>query len=340
VVLVSLIAASNGLEKSNAPNFSTERTDHLQMFKEWMAYYKKSYTGAEMEQRFFVFVDWIQRTKEMNKKHNTNAFGITKFSDMTSAEFRAKYLMAPGEYKPPQLTTNLTLDEQIKQANPRGIKLSSIAGLHDWGQEGYTTAVKNQLQCGSCWAFSATEQIESNWAMKHGLPQPLSPQQIVDCDRSDSGCGGGWPYRAYGYVQGAGGLETDAAYPYTGQNGNCQDNGQKVVQITGYQPIGVGDEPSMFKFLDTGGPISICLNANNLQSYQGNNAILPANTCDPSDVDHCTQLTGWLADDSGNIQAWNLRNSWGTDWGNAGYAFIIYGQNACNLDSSPTYVTV
>jgi len=247
------------------------------------------------------------------------------------------------------------VEAAIKLTNPRAIKIATAGGkvsfsaevglspntLYDWGASGLTTAVKNQGQCGSCWAFSATEQTESNWAMKHGLPQPLSVQQIVDCDTSDGGCSGGRTETAYEYIMSAGGLEYDSEYPYTGVGGTCQEvSGTKPANITGYNVISQNDEGGMFTFLSTGGPLSICLNADNLESYQGGNQILPGSTCNPNDVDHCVQLTGFLTDGNANVAAWNVRNSWGTDWGNAGYAFLQYGVNACNLDCDPTIVTV
>lgn len=86
----------------------------------------------------------------------------------------------------------------------------------DWSDI-YTTAVKDQGYCGSCWAFSATEQIESD-SIRAGYlttSDNLSPQQIVSCDTTDLGCGGGNPETAYMYVAKAGGLTSDSQYPYT-----------------------------------------------------------------------------------------------------------------------------
>jgi len=344
---------------ASANSFSLERTDLQQVFKEWKAFHHKSYDCPQEEKlRFYNFVDSIHRAKKLNEQHNTpGLYGITKFSDLSKAEFKAKYLLSNNvldelKNSPP---SNMSLIEAIKQTNPHGFVIRTADGkeskfspmtrldpntLYDWSGNGYVSPVKNQGGCGSCWAFSATEQIESNWAIAHGLPPPLSVQQIVDCDTTSSGCAGGWTNSAYQYVQGAGGLETEADYPYTGQDGTCNDGGAKVVAITGFQTISQGDEGGMYTFLSGGGPLSICLNADNLESYTGNNQILPGSTCNPANVDHCVQLTGWLTDANSNVAAWHLRNSWGADWGNAGYAFLQYGVNACNLNCNPTIATV
>jgi len=355
VLLVALFAVAFARKAAPAqkPDFSLERTDYHQMFNEWKEYYGKSYATPEEESlRFYNFVGKIHRCQHLNQVHNTpGLYGITPFSDMSSAEFKDKYLMKNSIPRPVPVNSSVSIDALIALTNPNALKIKSVDGkepttgfapntLYDWGGNGYTTAVKNQGGCGSCWAFSATEQVESNWAIKNGLPAPLAPQQIVDCDTGDGGCNGGWPQNAYKYIQSAGGLETEANYPYTGVDGTCNANGQKVVQITGSQYVGQGDETAMYNFLSGGGPLSICLNADNMESYTGNNQILPASTCNPNSVDHCVQLTGWLTDSNGAPLAWNVRNSWGAGWGNSGYALLQYGANACNLDCNPTIVTV
>jgi C1A family cysteine protease len=78
----------------------------------------------------------------------------------------------------------------------------------DWFTQGVCTQVYNQGQCGSCWAFSATETIESYFAIGGNTLTQFSMEQIVDCDTTDQGCNGGFPENAYKYVQSAGGIES------------------------------------------------------------------------------------------------------------------------------------
>merc|ERR1719408_1221426 len=103
---------------------------------------------------------------------------------------------------------------------------SANAESIDWNAKGALTPIKNQGQCGSCWAFSATEQLESQYFQKYGTLTELSPQQITSCDTTCNGCGGGNPINAWGYVYGFGGQEPDVDYPYTsgttGQTGMCK----------------------------------------------------------------------------------------------------------------------
>jgi len=337
---------------------SLDRNDYPELFQEWKAFYGKSYSSPQEEKiRFRNFVDAVHRARALNLDHDTNAHGINPFSDLTREEFAQQYLLPsnPLDFVDQEEfnATRMAPEDAGPLTNPRGILIRDAAGkegqwgsgwnpntVYDWTYSGYIVSpVKDQGQCGSCWAFSATEQIESNWAFHHGLSSPiLSPQQIVSCDPvwKPYGCNGGSPMTAYNYVKNIGGLETASAYPYTASNGVCTDNGVKVVKISGYQTVGQYDEAAMYAFLSTGGPLSICLNADNLETYAGGGAILPGSTCNPNAVDHCVQLTGFMTDAYGNIKAWNIRNSWGTWWGNSGYAFLQYGVNACALSGSPT----
>lgn len=63
----------------------------------------------------------------------------------------------------------------------------------DWRTKGAVSAVKDQGRCGSCWAFSTTGAVESQWQINHGLMQNLSEQKLVSCESDCDGCGGGWP---------------------------------------------------------------------------------------------------------------------------------------------------
>lgn len=100
--------------------------------------------------------------------------------------------------------------------------------------------MKDQAQCGSCWAFSATEQIESDTMRLLNVTYKLSPQQITSCT-SGCSCNGGWTESAYSYVKSAGGIEQDTDYPYTsgkGVTGSCTANSKKaVISISGYSTI-------------------------------------------------------------------------------------------------------
>jgi len=304
-------------------------------FNRWKVQHNKTYSSETEESlRFQNFQISLQRAKRlMTGRAGGATFGLTMFSDLSPAEFRAKYLMprrAPMARRPAQ---SKFVTKTGKAAPPN---------VFDWRTAGKVTPVKNQEQCGSCWAFSATETIESAYMLKHGLVnssmQPLGPQQIVDCDQYDGGCEGGNPPTAYAYVQQAGGQETEADYPYKGVNGNCNFNKQDVfAQITGWQyACGTENEPELLQNTYTNGASSICVDAANWQDYQS--GVMTAWQCAwINELDHCVQAVGW------NLNAatpyWSVRNSWSTQWGEQGYIRLEYGANTCGLTQEATYVT-
>jgi C1A family cysteine protease len=204
----------------------------------------------------------------------------------------------------------------------------------------WTTPVKNQGYCGSCWAFSAVEQIETDYWMASGNEAILSPQQVTSCDKTAEGCNGGWTEHAYEYVIRAGGIEGDSDYPYTsgtaGVTGSCKANAHYyVVSIGGYETVSssASGETAMANYVAATGPLSICVDAETWSSYTGG----VMSVCGQS-VDHCVQAVG-LDTTSATSPYWIVRNSWGVTWGNAGYIYLAYGKNTCNLASDATYVT-
>merc|ERR1719230_28483 len=88
---------------------------------------------------------------------------------------------------------------------------AATATSFDWRDSGVVTAVKNQAYCGSCWAHSAVETLESQYAINGGALTAFSTQQVTSCDATDAGCGGGWYYTAWmEYIAPNGGVTTEA----------------------------------------------------------------------------------------------------------------------------------
>lgn len=86
----------------------------------------------------------------------------------------------------------------------------------DWRQKGKVTSVKNQGQCGGCWAFSTVGAIESAYAIKTNNLVNFSEQQLIDCSTVNHGCNGGLPVYAMEYVIQNGIMLYDD-YPYIGR---------------------------------------------------------------------------------------------------------------------------
>jgi len=297
----------------------------------WDSYkrdFNKQYESSVEEQtRFKHFFANMKVADERNRMEQLNngtaVHGVTRFSDLSQQEFESRYLRT--------LPSAETLKLPISEFNGDP---SSTLGLIDWTGK-YTTAVKDQGYCGSCWAFSATEQIESDSMRTLGVTYLLSPEQITQCDTTSGGCNGGWPSNAYNYVKKAGGIETDANYPYTSYNGvtgSCKADSSKFTTVTVTASYQISGEANMASYVQTKGPLSICIDASAWNSYKSG----IVTSCGTS-IDHAVQVVGV---DTASGGYWKVRNSWGTGWGEAGYIRLSYGKNTCGISYAPTYTAV
>jgi cathepsin F len=298
---------------------SVELSDE-QQWQSWMKKYQKSYdTTDEYNRRLLIFKHNLKRYAALNLHDDHVVHGPTQFSDLTHQEFKDLYLM--------KNFTGMTNSERpmlpLSLSPPGGYPTS-----YSWVSKGATTGVYNQGQCGSCWAFSTTESIESQCALAGKGLKSLSMQQIVDCDTTDHGCNGGNPPTAYEYVMRAGGLDTYASYPYTGRDGACTfkpaDVGEKI-SSWGYVTT-TRNEDQMLAYTATKGPPSVCVDASNWDSYNG--GVYTSSNCGRA-LDHCVQIVGWTVADG--MTAWVVRNSWGTSWGYGGYLYVAMGEDACGI---------
>lgn len=198
--------------------------------------------------------------------------------------------------------------------------LSSLPSSFDWRQNGGVTSVKNQGGCGSCWAFSTVGVVEGIIKIKDKKDVDLSEQYLVSCNNKGYSCDGGWA--VFDVVQSSGiALESDM--PYTATNGYCKSTSKPYkIDSWGYiagqygMPTVDQIKTAIYKY----GPVFACVAADYyFQAYTG--GVFNRNTS--SEINHAIVIVGW--DDSKS--AWIIKNSWGTGWGENGYAYIGYNCN-------------
>lgn len=307
------------------------------------ARFGKSYpTQTEEIFRFDIFTENMKRAAELQAGNPEATFGITKFSDLSASEFKKYYL----GYKSIDRTYM-----EIAETRP-WINSTCTDDKCDWQAQGVVARVRDQGQCGSCWAFSTVEQVASDSVLAGNPLEMLAPQQLVDCEKPDQGCNGGDPLNAYPYIIKVGGLEAETSYPYTAVTGTCKFKADKIAtSIESFKLVipqcSVGDcknqttmEPDVLNYVKTSGPASICVDAEPWQTYTGGVLSNPT-TCSGAarKLDHCVQLAGYNTKAAGSMY-WTVRNSWGLDWGEDGYIWIKTGANICGILDEVTVSTV
>jgi len=336
---------------------ASQQASDSKQFLAWIKLWNKQYANHnEFQNRFANFQESLRRIEKLNSNAaRTAQYGLTKFSDMSQDEFRSM----PCGYK------NLNeINYQRPGFSPvmgtiPVVAPEAVPTTFDWEAQGAVTGVKNQGQCGSCWAFSTIGNSEGVYFLHTKNLVGLSEEQVVDCSTQsgDEGCNGGWPFWAFTDMDASpynGQFDTEAGYPYiagNGVSGNCSfSTGDVGAKLTGYQsfcqtvnPTAPCGESGTQALLMKYGPLSACLDATPMQSYQGG-VDNPGSSCDPTAIDHCITLVGWGVDNSTGAPFWRIKNSWGTDWGENGY-YRLYRDNSnsgagqCGITSVLTSAT-
>ena len=275
-------------------------------FHQWMTEHGvKFQTPQEYLYRLSVFAKTHARIESENKKGLSYTLGHNKFSHMTEEEFIAKY-------------TGLKVPENYERNIVAEVPVLSQASNVDWRDKGAVNPVKDQGQCGSCWAFSATASIEGAWKISGHALENLSEQQLVDCSASygNHGCNGGWMDYGFKYIITVGGQERTADYPYKAVDQACKFSASKITgKITGFKDVPKNDCKTLLKFA-ADGPTSVAIAANAIMNYK--NGVFSTATCGTG-LNHGVTLVGYGTDSTLNKDYYIVRNSWGTGWGEQGY---------------------
>jgi cathepsin F len=309
------------------------KEEALKLFKQFQLDYNIHYETEDLEnERFGVFQQNLARVEKMNAESRGAVYGITKFFDMTPEEFQHNILNRKGLKHDEFPKADMNSCSAAARFGSDWCS-SSIPTSYDWRSYGAVTGVKDQGNCGSCWSFGTTGDVEGTWFLAHNSLVSLSEQQLVSCDKSDSGCNGGLQENAFDYIIRTGGIQSEADYPYTSGTGrvaSCTVDTKKfVANISAWAQVSssASGESNIAPYLYANGPLTIGINANPMQYYVA--GIDDPSNCSPLLLNHAVLIVGYGTQNG--VDYWLIKNSWGTTWGEQGYYRIVRGKDACGL---------
>lgn len=302
IAIVAIVAALGALfiSYSNSPT-DIEYQEFIAQFGRNMA------STEEYSFRRDIFYKNLKKIEEHNAKGKSWTLGVNEYSDWTDEEYGRLLGLKNSHGQNSNLplfkskNNNLSTDDDI-----------------DWRNvPGYVGAVKNQLKCGSCWAFSAAQALEGAYFKKYQKEVIISESQVVDCDFFSHGCNGGLQENAFvHWMRTAPRLES--SYPYVPLDQTCQED---------LIPGDLEELPIAFRVDQGDGflydalthqPVAISIRAENdsFRSYKG--GIIDVQDDCGTYIDHAVLLVGYVKADN----AWIVKNSWGPNWGEHGYVRI------------------
>jgi C1A family cysteine protease len=298
--------------------------DTRALFENYKKQFNKNYSPNEEEYRYNVFVENLKIIDEHNKKGESWTMGLNQFTDLTGAEFKA--LFTPMKRTQRKVVTS---NEKF-DAPPVSI---------DWRTKGVVTEVKDQGQCGSCWAFSTTGSVEGAWMIATSSKVDLSEQQLVDCSGSygNQGCNGGWMDYAFQYIEQYG-LESESSYPYVARVQACKYDASKVVaRISSYKDVSQDNEQALMAAVAQQ-PVSVAVEADQAAWQYYSSGVVTKNC--GTNLDHGVLVVGY--DSTANPPYWIVKNSWSSSWGMSGYIEIEMssGSGVCGINMDPSYPVV
>lgn len=284
---------------------------HCDKFITFVEIYNKTYSPSEYATRYNAF----KLNLEKIDAHNTNTsntwkMSINRFADISHEEF--------SQHRKKWYSGSISRKLRGQDSNyVKEIDKKDFPNTVDWVAKGAVTEVKNQGQCGSCWAFSSTGGIEGAYFLSTGQLKSFSEQQLVDCSSSwgNNGCGGGLMDNAFKFLISGKGICLESDYPYVATStGTCRQCTPATI-IQRYVDVQPYNETALQEAV-IGRPVSVAVDADPFQLYSSG---ILSGECGTT-LDHGVLLVGYGTKDGKDY--WKIKNSWGSEWGEEGYILL------------------
>lgn len=340
---------SKNISYENLSNvtFLLENLEAVSAFDSFLKTFEKKYESSEeMHKRFSNFMKNYREVVEHNKTNDYFKKKINQFSDHSPEELRMKFLnlkksSIPVSVKGDEMIKNarrfseVLIKYKMEQGDTSGERIFAISQekedpetiSFDWREKKGVTHIKDQGNCGSCWAFSVVGTIESQYAIRKNSMLSLSEQQLLDCSSRNNGCDGGTILYAFEYIKEAGGVCADKEYPYMQfQEETCNKDKCSVRYPIEY--IHSIPEDKLKEAIRYIGPISV--NVAVADDFIFYDSGIFNGECE--DIpNHAVMIVGYGVEEKFNskkkinekIYYYIIKNSWGDHWGEKGFMRII-----------------
>lgn len=341
--LLGLIAAFFGVTvcvvsaNTESPVYGHQEL-HRQLFRQYAEKYNKVYAPHEINIRFGAFLQNLERVQTHNQeaaegKHSFT-LAMNHLADLTDDEYK----MMLG-YKRSTTKPRVQASYELKAS-----RFSSEPASWDWREHNVVAPVKNQGQCGSCWAFSAIASMEGLLAKETGKIVELSEQELVDCVKGgvDDCQHGGEMQEGFEEIitHHGGKIDTEDQYKYTAESeGKClADDSKAVGKFSGYANVTTGNEQALLTAAYQRPVVAVAIDASSFMFQLYHSGVFDYSMCknDIDGLDHGVAVVGYGSD--GGSDYWIVRNSWGDSWGQSGYIWMSRNKNnQCGIATDASF---